>query len=239
MRYTVLGDVMKKSYKKPLFFLLIILFASAAGAVLKSTALPSFSNAEEYCIILDAGHGAPDGGAVGVSGTEEKDINLDIVLKLQEILEGRGAKVILTRSGDSEIYDDDAQTIHEKKVSDMRNRKKIMDNSDADLFLSIHMNAFSDPNSGGLHVFYARNHPECEVVATKIQDSIAKLTGAKTHAVKTASDSLYLMKNPVPPSILVECGFISNPEEERLLNTDQYRAKIAFGIADAVYPSSP
>lgn len=217
-----------------LFFLLFLIAGIAAAVLFNGGASPAFSRRGEFSVVLDAGHGAPDGGAVGVTGTEEKDINLDIVLKLQEILESRGAKVILTRTGDSGIYDSSAETIHDKKVSDMRNRREIINSSGADLFISIHMNSFGDSSSNGLHVFYARNHPESETIAAAIQDSVAAVTGAKTHAVKTASDSLFLMKDPVPPAILVECGFISNPEEERLLNTDEYRAKIAFAIANAV-----
>ena len=119
----------------------------------------------------------------------------------------------------------------------MKKRLGIINNSNADLFISIHMNAFSDSSSNGLHVFYSRNHPEAEETAAAIQDAIAALTGAETHTVKTASDTLFLMKNPTPPAILVECGFISNPREEELLNTDEYRAKIAFAIADAIMES--
>lgn len=229
---------MKPKASDSLFFLLIILLGVTAALFLTNLrAAPSFSNSangKHVKIALDAGHGAPDGGAVGVSGTLEKDINLAIVLKLQEILEGRGAEVVLTRTGDSGIYDDESATIRQKKVSDMHNRLDIINNSGADLFISIHMNSFSDPSSSGLHVFYSRNHPEAEAAAAAIQDRIAAVTGSKTHAVKTASESLFLMKDPIPPSVLVECGFISNPEEEKLLNTDEYQAKIAYAIADAV-----
>lgn len=217
-------------------FFLLFLVAGMAAAILKTVAAPAFSRHSGLTVVLDAGHGAPDGGAVGISGTEEKDINLDIVLKLQEILESRGARVILTRTGDSGIFDGTAQTIHEKKVSDMRNRRDIINNSGADMFISVHMNAFGDSASHGLHVFYARNHPEAEATATAIQDSISAVTGAKAHTVKTASDSLFLMKDPVPPAVLIECGFITNPEEEALLNTDEYRARIAFAIANAILP---
>ncbi len=171
---------------------------------------------------------------MGYNGTLEKDVNLAIVLKIQEILESRGFRVVLTREGDNGIYDNNANTIHEKKISDMHKRLDIINKSNADLFISVHMNAFSDPSSSGLHIFYARNHPEAAPIAENIQNNIAGLTGAKVHTVKTASDSLYLMKNPVPPSVLVECGFISNPEEEKLLNDDAYQSKIAFAIANAV-----
>lgn len=215
----------------PLLFLLIF---TTVFFLHKSEAISSFSVKNRFCVVLDAGHGSPDGGAVGINGTLEKDINLDVVLKLRQILENRGMKVILTREGDSGIFDSNAETIHEKKVSDMKRRLDIINNSNADLFISVHMNSFTDTTSNGLHVFYSRNHPHAEETAIRIQKKISSLTGAKTHAVKTASESLYLMKNPVPPSVLVECGFISNPEEEKLLNDENYRAKIAFAIAEAI-----
>lgn len=236
---------MKKNSSDSLFFLLLILLGittalTAAGFFYSRNggSVPSFApGAARLCVVLDAGHGSPDGGAVGSGGTQEKDVNLAIVMKLREVFEGRGAKVILTREGDSSIYDADAETIREKKVSDMHNRLSIINGSGADLFISIHMNAFSDSSQSGLHVFYSGNHPEAEAVAEAIQTRISEITGAKTHAVKAASETLFLMKDPVPPSVLVECGFISNPEEERLLNDDEYRSKIAYAIADAVLDS--
>lgn len=219
-----------------LFFLLLLFLGTAAYAIVSHTsALPSFSRTDTPTIVLDAGHGSPDGGAVGVSGTKEKDINLSIVLKLQEIFENRGARIILTREDDNAIYDDNASTIHEKKVSDMHNRLNIINNSNADLFLSIHMNSFSNSKSNGLHVFYARNHPETVALAEQISEKICSLTGAEIHEVKTASDTLYLMKSPQPAALLIECGFISNPDEEQKLITDEYQSKIAFAIADAVF----
>lgn len=187
--------------------------------------------------IPSAPHGAPDGGAVGPGGTQEKDVNLDIVLKLREIMENRGMRVILTRSDDNGIYDSSADSIREKKISDMHNRLNIINGSGADLFISIHMNAFTKQSTHGLHVFYSRNHPEAEVTARAITERVSALTGASAHEVKAASDTLYLMKNPKPPAILVECGFITNPEEEKLLRTDEYCAKIAYAIADAVMMS--
>lgn len=219
-----------------LFFLLLILLALAVCFFIYTLyiSVPSFSRSSVPVIVVDSGHGSPDGGAVGADGTLEKDINLSIGLKLQEVLENRGARVIMTRTDDNAIYDQDASTIHEMKVSDMHNRLEIINESDADLFISIHMNAFTDPKSNGLHVFYSANHPEAEVLAGKIQTNISEITGAKTHEVKTASEKLFLMKDPKPPSILVECGFISNPDEEKKLVTDEYQSKIAFAIAQAI-----
>lgn len=185
-------------------------------------------------IVLDAGHGEPDGGAVGVSGTLEKDINLAIVQKLQEILEGKGIEVILTREGDSGLQEESADTIRKMKISDMNKRLNIIKNSEADLFISIHMNSFSDSTVHGLHIFYDKSHPDIEETAEKIQNNIGEVTGADTHTVKTADESLFLMKNPPIPAILVECGFLSNPDEEKKLNDEEYQAKIAWAIASAL-----
>ena len=174
----------------------------------------------------NAPHGEPDGGAVGVSGVVEKDINLAIVQKLQEVLESKGFEVILTRNGDSGLQDENAETIRKMKVSDMNKRLDIMKNSHADIFVSIHMNSFGDQKVSGLHIFYDKNHPEIERLAKSIQN--------KMHAVKTADERLFLMKNPPMPAILIECGFLSNPDEEKKLASDEYQSKIAWAIASAI-----
>lgn len=142
-----------------------------------------------------------------MSGVVEKDINLAIVQKLQEVLESKGFEVILTRSGDSGLQDENAETIRKMKVSDMNKRLDIMKNSHADIFVSIHMNSFGDQKVSGLHIFYDKNHPEIERLAKSIQNKMSEVTGAEMHAVKTADERLFLMKNPPMPAILVECGF--------------------------------
>lgn len=217
---------------------MVILIAAAVIALAvfgarKYSARPAFSG-EGLKIVLDAGHGSPDGGAVGVSGEEEKDINFAIVQKLYEILESRGYTVILTREGDSGLQEESADTIRKMKVSDMRRRREIIENSGADLFLSIHMNSFGDPKVSGLHIFYDKAHPEAEELAKAIQAKIGEVTGAATHTVKTADESLFLMKNSPIPAILAECGFMSNPDEEKKLRDEEYQAKIAWAIAEAL-----
>lgn len=221
--------------KKHLFMIMLILAAVIAIAAAKVThkSRQTFGN-NQLTVILDAGHGDPDGGAVGVSGVVEKDVNLAIAQKLQEVLEGKGISVIMTRDGDSGLQADEADTIHEMKVSDMNRRLEIMENSDADLFISIHMNSFGDKTVHGLHVFYDKSHPEAKETAEKIQNKIGEVTGAEVHVVKTADEKLFLMKNPPLPSILAECGFLSNPEEEKKLTDEKYQAKIAWAIASAV-----
>ena len=157
--------------------------------------LQTFSSSD-IKVVLDAGHGEPDGGAVGVSGVVEKDINLAIV--------------------------------------HMNKRLDIMKNSHADIFVSIHMNSFGDQKVSGLHIFYDKNHPEIERLAKSIQNKMSEVTGAEMHAVKTADERLFLMKNPPMPAILVECGFLSNPDEEKKLASDEYQSKIAWAIASAI-----
>lgn len=221
--------------RKRIAAVIIIIFAVgiAVGGVKKYVSIPTFSD-NNLKIVVDAGHGDPDGGAVGVSGTLEKDINLAIAQKLQEILDGMGAEVIMTREGDSGIYDESAATIRKMKVSDMRKRLDIIKKSGADLFLSIHMNSFSDSSVNGLHIFYDKNHPAIEPLAKEIQENISSVTGASAHTVKTADEKLFLMKQSPIPSVLVECGFLSNPTEEQKLTDEEYQAKIAWAIAKSL-----
>ena len=203
--------------------------------ILSIFALVTFgAGGREVKIIVDAGHGNPDGGAVGVTGVLEKDINLAIAMKLSEVLEGKGYTPIMTRTGDNGIYDSDSETIREMKKSDMNARLTIMKKSGADLFVSIHMNSFTQKSANGLHVFYAANHKEIKDLAEEIQNGIFKVTGAETHTVKTADERLFLMKSPPVPAILVECGFLSNPQEEQKLNTEDYQSRLAWAIGDAI-----
>ncbi|MCD8181553.1 MAG: N-acetylmuramoyl-L-alanine amidase, partial [Firmicutes bacterium] len=205
--------IVTRRYIAAVILIIIAAIISFLG-IKKYESSQAFSE-NKFKIVLDAGHGEPDGGAVGVNGTIEKDINFAIVQKLQEVLEGRGAEVILTRGDDYGLQDESAETIREMKVSDMNKRLEIMKESGADLFLSIHMNSFSDGSVHGLHIFYAKSHPEAEETAKRIQENIAEVTGAEAHAVKTADENLYLKKDPPMPAILAECGFLSNQEEEK------------------------
>lgn len=223
--------IMKKHIAAVL--IILIAFALAFFGIKKYESRQSFADGN-IKFVLDAGHGEPDGGTVGVNGTLEKDINMAIVEKLREILEGKGAEVILTRDGDSGLQDENLLTIRKMKISDMNKRREIVKDSGADLFISIHMNSFSDPNIHGLHIFYDKAHPMIEEVAKQIQDNIGEVTGAQTHTVKTADERLFLMKNPPIPAILIECGFLSNPDEEQKLCDEKYQSKIAWAIASSL-----
>ena len=225
---------MFKRKKLTVTALMMVLIFAASCYVFRTAAVRQTLASDAFKVILDAGHGSPDGGTVGTSGTQEKDINLAIVLKLREVLESKGYAVIMTREGDSGLQDESADTIRKMKISDMKKRREIIEKSDADLFLSIHMNSFGDPKVSGLHIFYDKKHPDAEALAGEIQTKIGSVTGADTHAVKTADESLFLMKNTPIPAILAECGFLSNPDEEAKLLNDAYQSKIAWAIAEAI-----
>lgn len=173
-------------------------------------------------IVIDAGHGASDGGAVGKSGVLEKELNLSIALRLQKILEKTGATVVVTRADDEPIAGN--------KRSDMRLRKNIKESSDADIFVSIHMNKFSQSKYSGAQVFYAPDE-ESKALGEAIQASMINiLNPANNRVAKSAGDSIYLLKKSEIPSVIVECGFLSNPEEEQMLTQEEYQEKVAWSV---------
>lgn len=182
-------------------------------------------------IILDAGHGEPDGGAVGLSGVTEADLNLEVAKNLQKLLKKDRFNVIMTRTDEKGIFDESLNTIKKKKVSDMHNREKIMNSSGGDIFLSIHMNKFTDSKYSGPQVFYSPTLPQSENIADRIQkELISQLEPEMEREIKKADNSIYLLKQAQIPAVLVECGFLSNIKEEKLLSSDEYQEKIAKAI---------
>ena len=187
-------------------------------------------------IILDAGHGLPDGGATSTSNPNiiESDLNLKVVLKLEELLKQSGINVILTRSNEYGIYNETADTIRKKKVSDMENRVKLSKNSDAELFVSIHMNTLNNRSVTGFQVFYSdtnSNNNISKICANYIDENLKKNIN-ETNTTKTIKEikDIYLTKNLNLPLILIECGFLSNENECNLLNSDEYQQKLAWSI---------
>ncbi len=219
--------------RKTFTVLVCTLAAGAAAAVLMCYMPRATFGGNHLKVVVDAGHGSPDGGAVGAAGTLEKDVNLAIADAVREVLEGKGISVVMTRVSDDGLWETDG-SIRQKKREDMNRRLEIVRDSGADLFLSIHMNAFEDDSANGLHIFYAKNHPEGEELAAKIQEGIAAVTKAETHAVKAADESLFLMKSPPMTAVLAECGFLSNPEEEQKLIDPDYQKRIAWAIASGI-----
>lgn len=177
------------------------------------------------------GIGKPDEGAVGLFGTTEQAINLSISLKLQKLIEQCGAKVILTRSDENGIYSIDSKSIREKKVSDIKNRVDLGNNSNADIFISIHLNKYPPSEIyRGWQTFYQNKNDESENLATLIQNNINKNIDYENNRTPMKITDVYIMKNVTIPTVIVECGFLSNSEETTLLKDDTYQYKLAWGI---------
>lgn len=185
-------------------------------------------------IIVDAGHGTPDEGAESSSGTTEAQINLQIALKLQNLLEQSGSTVILTRHDENEIYDVGNDTIREKKVSDMKNRVKIGNESSADIFVSIHLNKIEQTQYYGWQTFYNKINENSKELANCIQEGLNQTMQKDNDRTPAQLNTVYLMKHVEIPITIVECGFLSNPEEEKLLQEDDYQDRLAWGIYNGI-----
>ena len=185
-------------------------------------------------IIVDAGHGGEDGGAVSSNGVSEAQINLSIALKLQNLLEQSGATVVLTRSDDNAIYDIDKTTLREKKNSDLKNRVKIGNTSSADIFVSIHLNKIEQSQYYGWQTFFKDGNEQGKKLATCIQENLNEAIQKENKRTPLKISNIYIIKNVEIPTTIVECGFLSNPEEEKQLQTDEYQNKLAWGIYNGI-----
>lgn len=198
--------------------------------ILVTSSVPE--NAPVY--IIDAGHGGFDGGAVAFDGTNEKDLNLSVALKLGNILSLSGCNVVYTRTEDTST-DTEGTTIREKKISDINNRMSLTEKYENGRLLSIHMNKFTSPAVHGAQVFYSSQFDEAIRMASDIQQSITlSVQTDNNRSVKPAEKNIYLLYYAKIPSVIVECGFLSNPAELENLKNEEYQEKLAFAIASAV-----
>ena len=200
----------------------------------KSTIETTATPASGKTIVLDAGHGVPDEGAESSNGTTEAETNLKIALKVQNLLEQSGCNVILTRSDENAIYDLDANTLKQKKISDIRNRVKIGNEASADIFVSIHLNKIPQSQYYGWQCFYKPNDEQSIKLAKQIQENLNKSIQKENKRVAMKLDTVYIMKHVEIPISIVECGFLSNPEEEKQLLDDNYQNKLAWGIYNGI-----
>lgn len=181
--------------------------------------------------IIDPGHGGEDGGTSAKDGTVEKGINLSIALKLKDLMQFAGYDVIMTREKDTLIYDSNAKTIRQKKVSDIRNRMKMINDNPNSILISIHQNYFENPVYNGAQVFYSKNNPKSKVLAEEIQHCISsKLQKDNKRIVKKTGTEIYLLYHAKTPAVMVECGFLSNIDETEKLKDEEYQKKIALSI---------
>lgn len=184
-------------------------------------------------VTVDAGHGGFDGGAVAKDGTEEKDINLAIALPLGDILRLCGMQVQMTRTADAALCEDEGLSIREKKVRDMGERLSLYEQADCNV--AIHQNMFGAAKYHGAQVFYSQNHPLSKVLASAVREAVyTRLQPDNTRELKSGGRDIYLLYKASRPTVLIECGFLSNDAELRGLQSVEYQKKMAFCVACGV-----
>lgn len=230
-----MNKVNRKIFVGTLFFGCSI--AAIGGAAVLSdkiaeNAVPTslISEQELPVIILDAGHGGFDGGCVSVEGVAEKGINLSILLRVRDLLRISGYEVEVTRDTDTSIHDSGIEGIANQKSSDMDNRLELFNKYDNAVCISIHQNQFTDPVYSGAQMFYSATDSGNEMLAKSLQRSFQVLQPENKREIKLCGKELFLCYYSENPTVMVECGFLSNPEEAALLNTEEYQEKVALTI---------
>ena len=214
---------------------LALLFGTAVflyqPPVVNSTFSPARSAGET--VVIDAGHGGEDGGAISVSGAVESQINLAIALRLDQVLGLYGVNTVLLRNSDISLHDADASTLRQKKVSDLHNRVEAIEALEDPVVISVHQNTFQNSKYHGAQVFYANGElslPLAQITQSMLRQTLDPENDRKPTAV---SESVYLMNHISCRAILVECGFLSNPQEDVLLQSADYQTKLAATLAGA------
>lgn len=185
---------------------------------------------EGKTVVLDPGHGGDDPGKVGTNSVKEKDVNLQIAMKTKKLLEKEGVRVIMTRDTDQDLAGD---SDHNRKVQDMKARVKLINDAMPVLTVSIHQNSYQDPAVQGAQVFYYSHSKEAERAAEILKQALWAVKESGTRE-KKAADSYYLLKKTEVPVVIVECGFLSNPEEAKRLTDSAYQTEIAKAVAEGI-----
>lgn len=187
---------------------------------------------QKNCIVIDVGHGGFDSGKVGVNGELEKDINLQVALKLKDTLEEKGMQVVMTREDDQGLYDADARN---KKAQDLQRRCELINKENPLMTVSIHQNSYTSPQIKGAQVFYYTTSKESQTLAETVQKTLIEKVDPQNHRQAKANDSYYLLKKTESTIIIVECGFLSNPEEAQKLTDESYQQQIAEAVCDGIF----
>lgn len=216
------------------YFLIIFCFVAVAYAASFATTtvaqlIPVERNAT---IVIDAGHGGVDGGATSCTGILESKFNLDICLKLDDLLHLLGYRTVMIRTADISVYTT-GETIAAKKVSDLRQRVRIVNETENSLLISIHQNTFSDSRYSGAQVFYGPEE-ESDILAKLLQDTFKETVNPGSNRTSKKAEGVYLMQHIDCTGVLVECGFLSNPQEEAKLRSNDYQQKLCCVIAATV-----
>ena len=202
---------------------LFTLAASPCTAVLRTV----LENTASATLVIDAGHGGEDPGKVSGSGTLEKDINLAIALRLERMLQAADVKTVMTRRADEGL---DSRKNGSKKVEDLKNRCALISKSKPDCVVSVHQNSYQDAAIRGAQTFYYADSAEGKRLAQLIQQQLISHVAPDNHREAKGNKSYYLLKKTDAPIVIAECGFLSNPEEEKLLKTAEYQEKTAWAI---------
>lgn len=221
-----------KNFLKIIIVFALVISASAVSISLKTETVLTLAEPKiSRAIIIDAGHGGFDGGAVAADGTIEKNINLSIALKLGEMLKFLGYDVVYTRTSDVGTDNLTDATIQQRKKADLNNRLELMSEFVDAEFVSIHLNKFEQKSAKGAQVFYSPNNSDSKALGESIQLSVKQLLQTNnTRVCKKATQDIFLLHNAKIPAVIVECGFLSNDSELELLKTEEYQYKIAFSI---------
>lgn len=189
------------------------------------------SEQTERTLVIDAGHGGFDGGAIGANGTTEQDINLSIAQRVQLLASFFGVQTVMTREDRNALEYDASRPVRENKITDIKAREQIAKSVSDPVFVSIHLNKFSDAQYHGAQVFYSTNHAGGAALAELLQRTLIDgCDPTNTRKAKPAEQTIYLMKVLNCPAVIVECGFLSNPAEEQLLGDTEYHKKLAASI---------
>lgn len=210
--------------------LLIFSFISSK----EGPAITAFSESGIKTIVIDAGHGGEDGGAVSENGILEKEVNLEVSKKLEHLLNLFGVSTEMIRRDDSSLGENSSELIRNRKVRDIRRRVEIINNIPDALLVSIHQNSFPQENCKGAQVFYSERNEESKVVAEFLQEELRNVLDKNNLRKAKTDSSIYILNNVNCPAILIECGFLTNKEEAKLLATESYQKKIASCITGAI-----
>ncbi len=215
--------------------ILVSVLSLSIGAVSKIYSGELFISAatevnDQRIVIIDAGHGGEDSGAVSAAGTLEKDIALSVAFEIGKQFESRGYAVVYTRTEDKLLYTAEEDIKGIRKISDLKNRCKVAESYPEALFVSIHMNSFGESKYSGLQVYYSENNEASLVIAASVQNKVKEDVQPENNRSVKKGEGIYLLENIKNPAILIECGFLTNPEECEKLLQKEYQTNLSFSI---------
>ena len=230
MRVTNMGDFLRRRVELVLICILVVLVALLYETRGKAHRVTEAEGGGGLVLILDAGHGGEDAGAIGVNGVYEKDLNLQIAYRLAALAEEAGYSVLMTRTDDRLLYKEEENIKGHRKEYDLKNRLEISEQYPTGILISIHMNSFSSSRYSGLQVWYAETEGSM-ALAQSIQGEVKKQLQPDNHrAIKAAGSSMYLLYHSTHAAVLIECGFLSHEQECALLTTENYQKELSYAI---------